>query len=342
VHALVATSPGGPDRLVLTEVPDPEPAPGQALVKVQACGVCHFDAINREGAFPSTPFPAILGHEVGGEVVALGEGAHGVAVGDRVVTVQVQSCGTCGACNDGRENACRAGRGVVGESTPGGYAELVAIDARSLVPLPREIEMAQGAILACAAGTAYHALRVLADVTVGERVLVTGASGGVGVHAVQLARRAGARVIAVTTSADKEAELRALGAHDVVVAPTLDFAPDVKALTGGAGVDVVIEIVGARTFPSSLRSLGTGGRLVFVGNVSGEDVAFPPVVAIRKELRLMGSNACTRGDLAAVIELVRRGELLPVVDRVLPLADGAAAHELLDSRDVRGRIVLQP
>jgi acryloyl-coenzyme A reductase len=202
--------------------------------------------------------------------------------------------------------------------------------------------MTTGSILACAVGTALHAVRSRADVRAGERVLITGASGGVGMHAVQLARLAGARVIAVTSSPGKADELDAVGAHDVIVAPDLDFASQVKKLTDGQGVDAVIEIVGAATFTSSLRSLSTRGRVVFVGNVTAQDVSLAPVITIMKEINITGSQACTRQELADVIELVRRGDITPMIDRTLPLEQAAAAHRLLDARQVQGRVVLIP
>lgn len=342
MRAVVAREVGGIDVLEVTNVDKPDPGTRQVLIKVRGSGVCYHDVINRRGGFPRTEFPAILGHEIAGEVVGVGPGVREFSVGDRVATIQLQPCGTCEYCRQGRESLCRRGAGLFGEETPGGYAEYVAADVNALVPLPDDVTAEVGSILACAVGTALHAIRARARVTVGETVLITGASGGVGAHAVQLARLAGARVLAVTSSPSKGDLLAQLGAHDVIVSEDLDFSSQAKKLTAGAGVDAVLEIVGARTFPASLRSLRAGGRLVFIGNVTAETVSVAPALTILKELALMGADACTRQELADVIELVRRGQIEPVIDRTLPLEEAAEAHRLLESREVRGRVVLVP
>lgn len=336
-----------PDRcaavdLQVRDVEDPEPGNGQVLLDVGAAGVCYHDVINRTGGFPRTVFPTVLGHEIVGEIIGLGSGVRGFDVGDRVATIQLQPCGTCRLCRQGRESLCREGAGFFGEQTPGGYAELVVSETSALVPLPQDVSAEVGAVLACAVGTALHAIRSRLQLAVGETVLITGASGGVGAHAIQLARLAGARVIAVTSSPFKADELARLGAHDVVVSEDLDFGAQVKEITDGEGVDGVLEIVGARTFRASLRSLRAGGRLVFVGNVTAEKVAIAPAMTILKELTVLGSAACTRQELVDVIELVRRGDVQPVIDRTLELGRAAEAHQLLEDRKVKGRIVLLP
>jgi D-arabinose 1-dehydrogenase-like Zn-dependent alcohol dehydrogenase len=342
VKAVVAPGVCEATSLTVQEVDDPKPRDGQVLIAVRASGVCYHDVINRTGGFPRTVFPAILGHEIAGEVVAVGSGVRQFKVGDRVATIQLQPCGVCRVCRLGRESLCRQGIGFFGEETPGGYAELVAADETALVPLPDDVPAEVGSVLACAVGTALHAIRARAKLTVGESVLITGASGGVGAHAIQIAKLAGARVFAVTSSPNKAEDLRRLGADEVIVAPDLDFGPQVKDLTGGEGVDAVLEIVGARTFPSSIKSLRVGGRLVFVGNVTAQKVSLAPAMTILKEVTITGSDACTRQELVDVIDLVRRGDVTPVIDRTLPLAEAARAHQLLEERQVKGRIVLVP
>lgn len=342
MRAVVATGVCAAKDLVVQDVEEPKPGNGQVLVAVKGSGVCHHDVINRNGGFPRTVFPAILGHEIAGEIVEVGSGVRGFKVGDRVATLQLQPCGVCRACRQGRESLCREGTGFFGEESPGGYAEFVAADESALVHLPSDVSAEVGSVLACAVGTALHAIRDRAQLRVGETVLITGASGGVGVHAIQLARLAGARVIAVTSSPSKADDLSRIGADDVVVSEDLDFAQQVKKLTSDEGVDAVLEIVGARSFPASLRSMRSGGRLVFVGNVTAQKVSVAPAMTILKELTIMGSDACTRQELVDVIDLVRRGVLLPVIDRKLPLTSAAEAHRLLEDREVKGRIVLVP
>jgi acryloyl-coenzyme A reductase len=342
VRAVIAPAVCGADELEVTRIRKPEPGPGQALLSIHGSGVCYHDVINRSGRFPRTQFPAILGHEIAGEVVDVGAGVRQFSSGDRVATIQIQPCGTCSHCRQSRENLCRRGAGFFGEETPGGYAEYVVADVNALVPLPEDISAEIGSILACAVGTALHAIRNRAKLTVGETVLITGASGGVGAHSIQIARLVGARVLAVTSSPEKADFLMELGAHEVIVSEDLDFVPHVSELTDGAGVDAVLEIVGASTFPASLRALRAGGRLVFVGNVTAKPVTLAPALTILKELALMGSDACTRQELADVIQLVQRGQISPVVDQILPLEKAAEAHRRLEQRRVRGRLVLTP
>lgn len=327
-------------EIELTTVEDPEPGDGQVLVAVKGSGVCHHDVIARRGGFPRTAFPVILGHEIAGEIVKVGDGVRTFSPGDRVATIQLQPCGTCVSCRSGNEALCRQGAGFFGEEAPGGYAEFVVADVNAIVPLPGDVPEEIGCFLACAVGTALHAICSRAKLVLGETVLVAGASGGVGTHAIQLSRLAGARVIAVTSSPDKADLLADLGAHDV--SPDLDFASDAKALTDGVGVDAVLEIVGERAFRSSVGSLRPGGRLVFIGNVTAAPVRVAPALTILKELTLMGAYACNRQELAEVIELVRRGQVTPVVHRTLALADATKAHQLLEENRVRGRLVLVP
>jgi D-arabinose 1-dehydrogenase-like Zn-dependent alcohol dehydrogenase len=342
VKAVIAPGVCEATALEVRDVDDPKAGDGQVVIAVKGSGVCYHDVINRTGGFPRTAFPAILGHEIAGEIVEVGPGVRRFKVGDRVATIQLQACGACRVCRQGRESLCRQGTGFFGEETPGGYAELVAAGESALVHLPDDVSAEVGSVLACAVGTALHAIRTRAQLTVGESVLITGASGGVGAHAMQIARLAGARVIAVTSSPAKADDLARLGAHDVVVSADLDYGQQVKELTGGEGVDAVLEIVGARTFPASLKSLRSGGRLVFVGNVTAQKVSVAPAMTILKELTIMGSDACSRQELVDVIDLVRRGDLVPVIDRTLPLAQAGEAHRLLEERQVKGRIVLVP
>jgi acryloyl-coenzyme A reductase len=342
MKAIVAPHVCDADELEFVTVPDPSPASHQVLIRVRASGVCSRDLIARRGGFSATKFPAIMGHEIAGDIVEVGSAVAGFSAGDRVATIQAQPCGYCHECQTGHENVCRNGKGLFGESVPGGYAELVAADTTALVPLHSDVPYETGCILACAVGTALHAVGHRAKITLGDSVLITGASGGVGSHAVQLAKMAGARVIAVTSSASKADAIRAHGADYVIVSEDLNFVTELKGLTDGRGVDVVLEIVGAKSFESSIRCLAPTGRLVFVGNVTAEPVRLSPAVTILKELDLIGSGPCTRAEVVDVMGLVQRGRIRPVIDRVLPLREAGRAHALIEAREVSGRIVLIP
>jgi NADPH:quinone reductase-like Zn-dependent oxidoreductase len=228
---------------------------------------------------------------------------------------------------------------VFGLTADGGYAEYVAAPVAGLVRLPAEIPFEKGCFLACTAGMALRALRTRARVRAGETVLVTGASGGVGLHAIPVAKALGARVVAVTSSAAKAEALGARGADGVLVSADHEFH---KPMRRAGGVDVVLDCVGAPTLAASMRSLKPTGRVVVVGNVTVERAELNPGLFILTEIALLGASGCTREDLADVLAWVREGRLAPVVAGTLPLAAAADAHRRLEARGVVGRLVLVP
>jgi acryloyl-coenzyme A reductase len=342
MQAIVLSQFGAADQLALQSVADPRPGPGEVLLRVRACGVCYHDVINRRGSLPRTSVPAILGHEVAGEIIKLGDGVNGWCVGDRVATLQRLSCGACAACDAGRASLCKRDNRFFGEEIPGGYASLMVAPIAGIGRVPDGMPWAIAATVCCTAGTAVHVLRSRGRVRAGETVLVTGASGGVGLQTVQLARFDGARVIAVTSSDAKAAALYNAGAHEVIVAPTLDFAREVRRLTGGEGVQVAIEIVGSATFVQTLKAMASGGRVVVVGNLESGTVDVNPGLIIVKELEILGAYATTQAELETALALTHAGKLTPFVTEVLPLGAAAAAHHRLETRQVAGRLVLSP
>lgn len=341
MQAVVLRAFGGPENLRAESVPDPSPGPGEVLLRVRACGVCYHDVINRRGNLPRTHVPAILGHEAAGEVIGIGPEVQGWQVGDRAATLQRLSCGSCHHCDHQRSSLCKQDNRFFGEEIPGGYAEYMTAPVAGLGRVPADIPWAVAATACCTAGTAVHTLRTRARVKAGETVVVTGASGGVGLQVMQLARHDGARVVAVTSSAAKVEALEEAGADAVVVAPELEFARQVRELTG-EGADVVIEIVGSATFDQSLKALAPGGRLVVVGNLETGIVQLNPGLVIVKELELIGAYATTQQELQDALQLIGEGALRPWVSDVLPLEAAHHAHRRLEERDVVGRLVLEP
>jgi acryloyl-coenzyme A reductase len=325
---------------VCEQVTRPEPRADQFLVRVAACGICGHDLLNRQGAFPLTRLPAVIGHEISGVVESVGGLVRRFKVGDRVALNQRQSCGVCQPCRDGRSNVCRDGYGFYGEDISGGYGGYVVASERNTIHLPDNIPMEIGAILSCALGTGFHALG-RARLKPGDFVVVTGAGGGVGLHTVQFARDMGCKVIGITTSERKADAIRNAGADEVVVATDAQFHTQVKALTGGPGATAVIEITGAPTFQSSIRSLAPGGRLVVVGNVQPGPVAFNPAIGILKEIELVGSSHATLDDLIRVADLVSRGRVRPEIAAVIDIADVAKGHALMENKETIGRVVLR-
>lgn len=336
--AVVATAPGPPDVLALREMEPPDRPDGGVLIDVEACGVCGHDLLNRAGVFPQTTFPIVLGHEIAGRVVSCDEGS-GFHPGDRVVSIQNQPCGRCGECRSRHENRCQSGAGFLGGDTPGGYAEQTVCTEPALVGVPEELDAVRASVVACGIGTALHALR-RGGVQAGDTVLVTGAGGGVGIHAVQLGAHLGARVIAVTTSPRKARAIEEAGAQEVVVVAGSGFSTTVRKRTGGAGVDVVVETTGSPTFGDSMRSVASGGTVVLVGNVTGDDLRVKAGRAILKEVSIVAALGCTPAELAESLQLVSAGDVTPTIGDVIPLAEAARAHRLLEDRQVTGRVVL--
>jgi NADPH:quinone reductase-like Zn-dependent oxidoreductase len=229
-----------------------------------------------------------------------------------------------------------------GEELQGGYAELIAAPVAGLSHIPPGIPWDAAATTCCTTGTAVHCLRTRGRVQPGETVLITGASGGVGLQAIQVARREGARVIAVTSNESKAEVMAQAGASDVVVSPDLEFFQQVKSATDGEGVQLAIEIVGSRTFSQSLRCLAAGGRMVVVGNLETSPVSLNPGLVIVKELNVLGAYATTREELEQAFGLIASGAVRPWINEVLPLAGAPDAHRRLEQRRVAGRVVLAP
>jgi len=343
MRAVVMKEFGGPEKLRLEEVPAPEPGSlreREVLIRVKAVGVCYHDIINRIGNLPRTKLPSILGHEIAGEVVAVGSGVPALRPGDRVATIQRVHCGRCDLCKRGRSTLCKEGV-FFGEEIPGGYAEYVVSEEQGLARIPDGIPDEEACICACTIGTALHVVRGRGGVQLDETVLITGASGGVGLHTIQVCRLIGARILAVTSSPHKADRLKEAGADEVIVAPNLKFAEAARRLTGGRGVDVALEITGALTFDQAIRSLALAGRLIVVGNLETRPVSFMPGLVILKELEIRGSFATTTPELSESFRLVLEKKVRPAVSRLMPLADAAKAHQILYDRGVTGRIVLQ-
>lgn len=341
MKAIVLSRVGPAEGLELRDVPRPEPGDDEVRVRVRASAVCGRDLIDRRGGFPLMKLPTILGHEFAGEVDAVGKGVTRFRPGDRVLNLHRPYCAECPPCLRGEPLFCERAFQSFGHTVDGAYAEEVVAHHRALVPLPAGIGFEAASTLMCTAGVALRGLRTIGRLSLGETVLVTGASGGVGVHAMQVAKAMGARVVATTTSEDKVERLRALGADHVVVSPKGDFQDEVRRATDG-GADLALELTGAATFVAAVKSLRRGGRMVVIGNIETRKVELNPGALILFGLSLAGSYGCSVRDLEDVLALVARGALRPVVDRVLPLAEAARAHGLLEGRGVVGRIVLTP
>lgn len=342
--ALSVVEAGRPPLLEMVERPVPIPGPGQALLRVDAGGFCHHDLLVMAGTLRRGVTAGVtLGHEIVGTVVRVADDVSQPHPGERVVSLLTAACGQCARCRAGREHRCLVGVGV-GHGSDGGFAEYVALPATALVPIPDIIPAEQAALLACPAGVALSGIEAL-DPVPGETVVVTGAGGGLGAHAVQLAVMWGAQVIAVTTSPAKTAELEGLGVSVVIEAEDgLDIADIVMAVTEDAGADAVLDTVGPPLWPATLRCLGQYGRLALLGDVTGEPRPLRLAEVIFRDLRIIGVSGVSRGTLERAVSLAATGRLQPVVFQTLPLTkDGAmAAWRLASERRALGRVVLVP
>lgn len=327
---------GSTDVLHSENIATPSPGPGQVLVQVTASGVCGQDVMHRSGVIYRAS-GLILGHEIAGRVVALGPGVSTLSLGDRVASTQRQSCHRCRECLNGNEVLCAEGM-LYGEGLDGGYAQYAVIDQLSLAKVPEGVDDGSAAIAACAIGTGYHALK-LAAVGASQRVLITGATGGVGIHALQLARSMGAEVIAVTTSAQKVERLKRYADH-VVLAIDGKFDDQIRARKLQPAV--ILDLTAKFTLDNSLRAVARGGTVVIVGNLKNGGVEILPGAFIMREIRLIGSKACTRSELQDVLQFLDRGLVNAMIYMSLPLEDAAKAHDMVEHGAAEGRIILRP
>jgi NADPH:quinone reductase-like Zn-dependent oxidoreductase len=346
MKAVIFQEHGGPERLRLEDVKPPNISAGEVLIRIKACALNHLDIWVRQG-IPAyqTPLPHISGCDVAGIVEQIGPAVGGgslrggLTVGDRVFVSPGLSCWRCTHCLSGHDNLCPEFK-VLGAHVDGGYAELVAVPGLNVMPIPGDLPFEQAAAFPLVSLTAWHMLFTLAGLRPGEDVLVMAAGSGVGSIAVQMARGIGARVITTVGSEDKIAKAKALGADEVINHATEDVVRRVKTLTGGRGVDVVIEHIGPAVWDNCIKSLAKGGRLATCGATTGGEVTLDLRYLFSRQLTLKGSYMGTRAELVRAAALVGQGKVRPVVDRVFPLAEARAAQELMLSRKFFGKIVL--
>jgi NADPH:quinone reductase-like Zn-dependent oxidoreductase len=339
MKAAVYHSPGGPEVLTFEDAPEPEPERGQVVLKVAACAVNRIDIWARSGRY-KTSLPHILGTDIAGEVVGVGPGVEGVARGLRVAVYPVISDGSCAFCRAGKPNLC-IGRGFVGVATDGGYAELVNVPASNLVPAG-PLDLKKAAAMPVDFGTAWSGLVSRANVGPDDSVLVWGAAGGLGHAAVQIAKLLGAKVIALVGDDSKADFARSQGADHVVNYRSADLAGAVRSLTGGLGATVVFDHVGGDTWGKSIDCLARGGRMVTLGLTSGPKSEVDVRRVYADELSIVGTYGQSKSDVAKVLELAAQGKLAPAIHVELPLSSSRKAHEIIESRDVLGKVLLLP
>ena len=339
MKAVIFSEHGGPEVLRYADVPEPAIGARDVLVRVRACALNHLDLWVRRG-LPgrNIPLPHIPGSDISGEVARIGAEVTNVRVGDRVLLAPGLSCGQCEACVSGRDSFCKD-YVLFGTSVPGGCAEFVRSPSVNVIPIPGNLTFEEAAAVPLVFQTAWHMLFNRARLRPAEEVLVIAAGSGVGSAAIQIAKAAGARVIATAGSEPKLAKAKALGADEAVLHGG-DFAREVKRLTGGRGVDVVFEHVGQATWDQSIFSLKPGGRLVTCGATTGFDAKININYLFVRQLSVLGSFMGFKSELFAALELFKRGLLKPVIDCVMPLERAAEAHKRLENREQFGKVVL--
>ena len=338
MRAMVLREHGGLGKLRFEEdFPDPEIGEGDVLLRVRATSFNYHDVFTRRG-MPGikVPFPIIIGLDVAGEIVKVGPGVTGWSIGDRVLVDPLN----------------RVEGGLMGETMNGGLAELCRARAHQLFRIPDDVTFEQAATLPVAYGTAHRMMTTIGQVRASEKILVLGASGGVGVCCVQLAKIAGAYVIATAGSEEKAARLKQLGADEVILYTTDDFLRYIREhhgrpqrqrnLPGNGGVDVVVNFTGGDTWVKSLRALKLGGRILTCGATAGFDPPEDLRIIWTFELQIRGSNGWEPDDVTRLFELVSSGQLKTLVHQTYPLRDAAEGMRALEGREVFGKIVVTP
>ena len=340
MKALAFNEFGGPEKLRLQDVPDPKAAPGEVVVRVRACALNHLDIFVREG-IPAlkTPLPFWTGCDIAGDVAEVGPDVTGLRVGDRVCVNPNLTCGRCEFCIQGEDSLC-VRYGIVGEHLPGGLAELVAVSAENVLPLPAHVSYEHAASFILTNMTAWRMVVTQARVRPGEDVLILGVGGGVSSSAVQIAKLCGARVLVTSSSDAKLERARQLGADVSINYAKEDWESAVYEKTAKRGVDVVLENVGAQTWKQSLRSLRKGGRLVTCGATTGPIAETDIRIVFWKQIHIIGSTMANRREFNDVMRLFFAGRLKAIVDEIVPLKDGAAAQRRLAEGRQFGKIVL--
>ena len=334
---------GGPEVLRYEEVPEPTPTPTQVTLRVKAVALNHLDIWLRKG-LPGVkvPLPKIGGCDIAGEVVAVGSACTRVKPGERIMVSPGWTCGQCAACLRGEDNLCRAYQIIGGYGVDGGCADFLCVPEVNCIPIPQRLDYPSAAAVPLTFLTAWNMLRRQARLKPGEDVLVMGAGSGVGTAAIQIAKLAGARVIAVASTDEKLAKATALGADAGINYASQDLGQEIRRLTGKRGVDVVFEHVGGTTWEKLIPNIAPGGRLVTCGATAGHDAKVDIRYLFSKTVAILGAFMGCKADLLEVVRYMGEGTLRPVVDRTLPLSECAEAHRLIEDRAVFGKIVLLP
>jgi NADPH2:quinone reductase len=344
LKAIVLKEFGGPEVLRLEDVPAPQPAAGEIVLKVHSVSVNRtLDLIVRAGKYPvKIQLPHVLGADPAGEVVEIGGGVTKFKVGDRVAVISAAPCQQCGPCLNGEEANCVDNKRI-GVDVSGGYAEFIASPARYAVKLPDEISFAEGTVITRHFPMAFNLLAGKAHIKPGEWVLVMGATGALGSSCVQVAKMLGARVIAGAGADERVALAKRYGADFGINYRKQNLAEVIMNLTDGQGVAVVCENIADPTlWTGAFNSLAMGGRLVTAGAHGGGNVNLDVKRLYMKRLRIIGAAGTNPPDIAKALEAAAAGRISAIIDRTMPLREAAEAHRIVEGNQTSGKVILDP
>ncbi len=341
MKAAVIHENGDLDVVRVEDVPDPKPGPGEAVLKVTCAGLNHLDIWVRKGRPGVTLSGAhVLGSDAVGVVDELGEDVENVKVGDEVIVNPGLSCGRCEFCARGQQSECPS-FGIMGLSRPGTFAERVAVPARNLWPKPPHLVLDEAGTLSLASVTAWRMLMTRAQVKPGETVLIHGIGGGAALCALQFAKLVGAEVIVTSSSDDKLAGAQRLGADHAINYRRQDVVECVKEITGGRGVDVAVDSVGAATWPLDFACVRRAGRIVLCGVTTGPDAETSLRALYWNQLTILGSTMGSDEDFRQMLRAVTVNRLRPVLDEVFPLDEARQAMARMEAGRQFGKIALR-
>jgi len=342
MKAILLPKHGGPEVLTLDETSRPLPKNNQVLVQLEYAALNHIDIWVRSGD-PAYPIglPHIMGSDGAGIVVEVGPEAEGINIGNRVTILPAISCGVCEYCRKGFDNQCQQFE-ILGSKRSGTYAEFALVPDQNVLAIPDQISFAEAAAYPLAYLTAWHMLIGRAKLQPNEKVLIVGASSGVAVAGIQIAKSRGAHVFAVTSKEEKVPKLKSLGAdHIFVQSEKTDFSKWAIEQTKGAGVEVVFEHVGPATWEKSMKCLGKYGRLVTCGATTGPKVELGLRSLFGRDISILGARMGTQKEFVELSNKIFQGKIKPVVDKIFPLKEASEAHKYLESGQHFGKVLLK-
>lgn len=340
MKAVVLEQQGGPEVLRVKEVEEKKPRRNEVLVKLEAAGLNRIDIWVRSGVY-KIPLPRIPGADGAGVVEEVGEDVTMFSKGDRVLINPALTCGACRYCQRGWDSLCENHR-LLGHGADGTYAEKITLPANNLHKIPEELSTTQAGCIMVTYATAWHALVTRAGILPGSTVLVIGGGSGVGISAIQLSKLLGCTVITTVGEDWKAEKAYRLGADYVINRRKQSVSEAVKEFTHGMGVDLVLEHAGQAVWEEAVKSLAPGGKMVYLGATSGENASVNIRYTYRRQISLLGSYGWNRQEIPHVLRLFETGKLRPIIHKTFPLAEAVEAHQLMESDNFFGKIVLLP